>query len=112
VDWLRTNGSAEALLATRFAVPDTVLLEEVSSPSEDGWSAVVRRLHRTDGPGWQHELDELAAALLAGCRGALPLEDLVTLLSFAHDQPLDALISAALPVVRDLVRHGMLVPVQ
>jgi methylase of polypeptide subunit release factors len=110
VDWLRAHGGAEDLLATRFAVPETVLLEEVSAPAEDGWTSVVRRLHRTDGPGWQHELDELAAALLAGCRGALPLEDLVSLLAFAHDQPADALAAAALPVVRDLVRHGMLVP--
>ena len=110
VEWLRANGSAEALLATRFTVPESVLLEEVSSPDEQGWTAVVRRLHRQDGPGWQHELDEVAAALLAGCRGALPLEDLVTLLAFAHDQPVDGLIANALPVVRDLVRHGMLKP--
>ncbi|WNV83677.1 class I SAM-dependent methyltransferase [Umezawaea sp. Da 62-37] len=110
VDWLRANGSAESLLATRFTVPESVLLEEVSSPAEEGWTAVVRRLHRQDGPGWQHELDEVAAALLSGCRGALPLEDLVTLLAFAHDQPLDGLIANALPVVRDLVRHGMLRP--
>ena len=70
-----------SLLATRFTVPDGVLLEEVSAPAEEGWEAVVRRLHRTDGPGWQHELDETAARLLAGFRGALPLSDLVTLLA-------------------------------
>ncbi|WP_209616092.1 DUF7782 domain-containing protein [Saccharothrix coeruleofusca] len=110
VDWLRRNGSAESLLATRFTVPDTVVLEEVSEPSDEGWQAVVRRLHRTDGPGWQHEVDATAAALLAGFRGALPLEDLVTLLAYAHDLPVDALVEAALPVVRDLVRHGMVVP--
>lgn len=112
VDWLRANGSAESLLATRFTVPESVLLEEVSSPAEDGWTSVVRRLHRQDGPGWQHELDEVAAALLGGCRGTLPLEDLVTLLAFAHDLPEEGLAEAALPVVRDLVRHGMLAPVQ
>lgn len=110
VDWLRANGSAERLLSTRFVVPPTVMLEEVSEPAEDGWQSVVRRLHRTDGPGWQHEVDALAAALLAGCRGALPLEDLLYLLSFGHDQPVDELVAAALPVVRDLVRHGMVVP--
>ena len=110
VAWLRAHGSPESLLGTRFAVPPTVLLEQVSEPTEEGWSAVVRRLHRTDGPGWQHEVDELAAALLAGCRGALPLGDLVALLAVAHDQPVDGLAAAALPVVRDLVRHGMLLP--
>ena len=105
VAWLRDHD--DALLRTRFTVPPTVLLEEVSEPREDGWSAVVRRLHRTDGPGWQHELDEPTAKLLAGCRGALPLEDLLALLEFAYGA-ID--VAAALPVVRDLVRHGMLVP--
>ena len=109
VAWLRATDNAR-LLATRFTVPETVLLEEVSAPSEEGWEAVVRRLHRVDGPGWTHELDETAAKLLAGFRGALPLEDLVTLLAYAHDLDADALAEAALPIVRDLVRHGMVVP--
>ncbi|MFD7656672.1 methyltransferase [Actinosynnema sp. NPDC059797] len=109
VAWLRAHDNDD-LLKTRFAVPPTVLLEEVSEPSEDGWEAVVRRLHRTDGPGWQHELDETAARLLAGFRGALPLEDLITLLAYAQDLDADALAAAALPVVRELVRHGMVVP--
>ncbi|MEU5692764.1 methyltransferase [Actinosynnema sp. NPDC020468] len=110
VAWLRANGSAEKLLATRFAVPDTVVLEDVSAPADEGWESVVRRLHRTDGPGWQHELDEVATALLAGCRGVLTLEDLITLLAYAHDLPQEPLTEAALGVVRDLVRHGMVVP--
>jgi hypothetical protein len=115
VDWLRAHGSPDALLAQRFEVPPSVVLEEVSSPAspdEDGWTTLVRRLHRTDGPGWQHELDELAVALLAGCRGALPLDDLLILLATAHEAPVDALAAVALPAVRSLVLHGMLVPVQ
>ena len=35
--------------------------------------------------------------------------ELVELLAFAHDRPADALVSAALPAVRELVRHGLLV---
>ena len=110
VSWLREHGSAEKLLATRFLVPPTVMLEAVSEPGDEGWLPVVRRLHRTDGPGWQHEVDELAAALLAGCRGALPLGDLLHLLAYGHGQSVDDLERAALPIVRDLVRHGMVVP--
>jgi len=106
VAWLRRHG--DDLMRTRFTVPPSVVLEEVAMPAEDGWATVVRRLHRTDGPGWQHELDEPTTKLLAGCRGALPLEDLLALLEFAYAD-LDP--AAALPVVRDLVLHGMLVPV-
>lgn len=105
VAWLRDND--KSLLQTRFTVPETVVLEEVSSHGEDGWAPVVRRLHRMDGPGWQHEVDEPTAKLLAGCQGGLPLEDLLALLEYAYGE-LDT--DAALPIVRDLVRHGMLIP--
>ncbi|QWF77450.1 class I SAM-dependent methyltransferase [Amycolatopsis sp. CA-230715] len=108
VAWLRAN--ADGLLDTPFLVPPTVLLERVDTPGDEGWETSVRRLHRTDGPGWQHEVDELAAALLAGCRGALPLTDLISLLAVAHGQDEDELADAALPMIRELVRHGMVVP--
>ncbi|MEC3974766.1 DUF7782 domain-containing protein [Amycolatopsis sp. H20-H5] len=108
VDWLRGNG--DSLLDVRFVVPPTVLLESVGEPGDEGWETTIRRLHRTDGPGWQHEVDELATRLLAGCRGALPLEDLIELLAASQGMAADELAAAALPVVRELVRHGMLVP--
>ena len=105
VAWLRANGGE--LASTRFVVPSSVVLEEVSSPGDEGWEPVVRRLHRMDGPGWQHEVDEPTARLLAGCRGALPLSDLLALLEVVYGG-IDT--EAALPIVRDLVLHGMLVP--
>ncbi|MFE0028532.1 methyltransferase [Amycolatopsis sp. NPDC059021] len=108
VEWLRHNG--DSLLDVRFRVPPTVLLESVGEPGEEGWETTIRRLHRTDGPGWQHEVDELATRLLAGCQGVLPLEDLIELLAAAQGLESDELTAAALPVVRELVRHGMLVP--
>jgi methylase of polypeptide subunit release factors len=105
VTWLRDNG--EKLAQARLAVPPTVVLEAVSAAGDDGWAPLVRRLHRTDGPGWQHEIDEPTQTLLAGCRGALPLEDVLTLLELAYPGVDPA---SALPVVRDLVLHGMLRP--
>jgi hypothetical protein len=111
VDWLRAH--ERDLMDTAFVVPPTVLLERVDEPGDEGWSTTVRRLHRTDGPGWQHELDEMAAALLGGCAGAqgtLPLSDLLGLLAVGHGQALSELTEAALPIVTELVRHGMLVP--
>ncbi|WP_216205726.1 DUF7782 domain-containing protein [Amycolatopsis aidingensis] len=109
-DWLRAHG--QDLPSATLVVPDTVMLERIDEPTDEGWTTAIRRLHRTDGPGWQHELDELAAALLAGCRGALPLSDLLGLLAAAHDQPVDELTATALPIVTELVRHGMLLPAE
>ncbi|MFC4001008.1 methyltransferase [Prauserella oleivorans] len=110
VAWLREHEahSDEALLGTAFRVPDTVVLERIEAVGDEGWATTVRRLHRTDGPGWQHEVDELTAALLAGCRGVLPLSDLLDLLAAAHGEDPETLRESALPVVRELVRHGML----
>lgn len=107
VAWLRSHPD---LLDIRFTVPPSVVLEQIGSPGDEGWETTQRRLHRIDGPGWQHEVDALAAALLAGCRGILPLGDLLGLLSAAHGEPVGTLVDAALPMVRELVRHGMLVP--
>jgi methylase of polypeptide subunit release factors len=105
VAWLRDH--EKSLLQTRLTLASTVVLEEVSSSGEEGWEPVVRRLHRMDGPGWQHEIDEPTAKLLAGCRGRVPLEDLLALLEYAIG-PVEW--DSALAIVRDLVRHGMLVP--
>ncbi|PWW58492.1 DUF7782 domain-containing protein [Actinokineospora spheciospongiae] len=112
VAWLRAHASAEALLAATYVVAPTVVLERVAEPGDDGWREVVRRLHRTDGPGWQQETDELVTALLAGCRGALPMGELLALLAAGHGVPAGEVVAAAVPVVADLVTHGMLLPVE
>ncbi|OQO94010.1 SAM-dependent methyltransferase [Saccharomonospora piscinae] len=106
VAWLRHH--ADDLLDATYRVPDTVALERVDAPGDDGWTTTVRRLHRGDGPGWTHELDELTATLLAGCRGALPMADLLELLAAAHGEDAATLRNAARPLVAELVRHGML----
>ncbi len=110
VDWLRAHAGDGALLGARLAVADGVVLQTWSEPGDDGWAAAGSSVARMDGPRWRHEVDGPAAALLAGCRGALPLGELLELLSYAHDRPVDALVAATLPAVRELVRHGLLVP--
>jgi hypothetical protein len=98
------------LLDARLTLAPSVLLERWSEAGPEGWAEVGASVVRRDGPRWRHEVDGPAAALLAGCQGALPLAELVELLAVAHDRPVDALVSATLPAVRELVRHGLLVP--
>jgi hypothetical protein len=110
VDWLRTHASDEALLGARLRVADGVVLERHATAGEEGWVPAGVAVARSEGPRWRHEVDEPGAALLAGCRGVLPLGELVALLALAHDRPVDALVAAALTAVREMVRHGLLVP--
>ncbi len=111
VDWLRAHAADDdALLRARLSLAPSVTLESWSEPGEEGWTEVGAAVARRDGPLWRHEVDAPAAALLAGCRGALALRELVELLAVAHDRPTDALVAATLPAVRELVRHGLLVP--
>lgn len=91
----------------------TPALTRVSVPGEHGgWEPVVQRLHRGGGPRWEHETDELGASLLAGMRrGGLPLGELVALLEVARGEPAGSLVPGAVALARDLLRHGLVVPV-
>lgn len=59
---------------------------------------------------WELEVDEAVAGLVAGCTGDTPLTVLLQLLASAVESPVDQIIEALLPVVRDLVECGFLVP--
>ncbi|TQM31675.1 DUF7059 domain-containing protein [Nocardia bhagyanarayanae] len=113
--WLRTVASDEKHAWTaRFAVEPTTALERVSLPGSDGWAERVARLHRGDGPRWQHEVDETTIALVAGMRpDGLPLYELVELLALAHgaEEVTPEFAADALTVVTGLVRHGLIAPV-
>ena len=108
--WLR-NGD---VLGARFAVAPATALERVHLPGDDGWREVVTRLHRGDGPHWQHEIDDLGARLVAGMRAdGLPLSELIDLLALATTGETASadLIAAAVELTRALVRHGLILPV-
>ncbi|MCD2189810.1 DUF7782 domain-containing protein [Actinomycetospora soli] len=106
VAWLRTHDLRDEPLVA----PPTTALERGYTGSDEGWRRIGGTLVRLDGPQWRHDLDELGESLLAGCRGHLPLADLLGLLAVAHGRDAEELTAAALPVVRDLFLHGLLVP--
>ncbi|MEV0946411.1 methyltransferase [Rhodococcus sp. NPDC049939] len=109
VAWLREHD----VLTARFRVDESTALERVFLPSEDGWNQVVARLHRGGGPAWQHEVDDLLAALVAGMSGgSLELGELIELLAIAHDVDAEVLALSAVPVVQSLVRHGLVLPTE
>ena len=96
-----------ALLAAKLSTAP-VLLEEQSLPGPDGWQMVGAAVRRPGGPGAVLGVDEVSRALLAGCRGEVPLGMLIELLATHHGVDTDALAEAALPVVRDAIGRGIL----
>ncbi len=108
--WLREHDD-RALLAATLSLSPAALLEERSLPHPDGWATVYRVLRRAGGPGAYLQLDEWTKALMAGCRGQVPLHVLIDLLASAHGFDPAALAEAALPAVRHAVTRGLLHPV-
>ncbi|WP_280386808.1 DUF7059 domain-containing protein [Nocardia wallacei] len=112
--WLRAVAGDENLAWTsRFEVDPATALERVALPGAEGWEQQVVRLHRGDGPRWQHEVDDTAAALMAGMRAdGLPLQELVELLAIGHTgtTATPEFRASALAVTTGLVRHGLIHP--
>ncbi|MEU7766109.1 methyltransferase [Nocardia sp. NPDC049190] len=113
--WLRAVAADENLAwSSRFVVDPATALERVALPGPEGWAPAVVRVHRGDGPRWQHEVDETTVSLLAGMRAdGLPLYELIELLALAHgsDAVTAEFAADALSVVAGLVRHGLVRPV-
>lgn len=121
-DELVTGPEADAFFARRAYLRDTsdgrllaarlstapVFLEEQSLPGPDGWQQVGAAVRRPGGPAAVMAVDEVMRALLAGCRGEVPLGVLIELLATHHGVDADALASAALPEVREAIGRGIL----
>lgn len=104
--YLADTGDDELLAARLSTAP--VFLEEQSLPGPDGWQRVGAAVTRPGGPAAVLGVDEVSTALLAGCRGEVPLGTLLDLLATVHGVDAAALAQAALPVVREAIGRGIL----
>nr|VDG63475.1 protoporphyrinogen oxidase [Streptococcus thermophilus] len=116
MDWLRT-ATADDILDSRFTVRPGVALEDVAVADTEtgmGFAPQVKRLTRTDGPRFSHDIDDAVAAIVSGLNpDGLPLRDIVSI--FAASRGLDnaneeTLTHQAASVVVDLIRHGLVLP--
>ncbi|WP_347954593.1 DUF7059 domain-containing protein [Gordonia aichiensis] len=105
-DFLRESSDAD-LLASRLST-SPVFLETQSLPGADGWQQVSAAVTRPGGPGAVLPVDEVLTALLAGCRGQVPLAALIALLADFHGVDADALAQAAMPSIREAIARGIL----
>ncbi len=105
-EYLHDTTDTQQLGARLSTAP--VFLEEQSLPGPDGWQTVGAAVRRPGGPGAVLGVDEVSRALLAGCRGEVPLGMLLDLLAAHHGVDGDALAEAALPVIREAIGRGIL----
>lgn len=99
--------SDDMLLAARLSTAP-VFLEAQSLPGPEGWQEVGAAVRRPGGPAAVIGVDAVLRALLAGCRGEVPLGTLIQLLATHHGVDTDALAEAALPEVREAIGRGIL----
>ncbi|WP_235683590.1 DUF7782 domain-containing protein [Mycolicibacterium fluoranthenivorans] len=104
--YLRDTTDADLLAARLSTAP--VILEERSLPGPDGWQQVSAAVRRPGGPAAVIGVDDVLRALLAGCRGEVPLGTLLQLLATHHGVDADALAEAALPEIREAIGRGIL----
>ena len=104
--WAGSGALRRAATARLSTAP--VFLEEQSLPGPEGWQEVGAAVRRPGGPAAVIGVDEVLRALLAGCRGEVPLGTLLQLLAAHHGVDSDALAEAALPEVREAIGRGIL----
>lgn len=105
--WLATHTDAE-VLASRFRRADGVVRVQYDVAGPEGWRPDLVGLRQTVGMCWELAADDAIAGLVAACDATVPLRVLVEVLATTTGLATDAVASAVLPVVRDLVGRGFL----
>ncbi|WP_083650546.1 methyltransferase [Corynebacterium sp. CNJ-954] len=122
-EWL-THQDAEDILDSRFQLRPGLARENVglaqsgtagdegTVPRTDpGFRPETIRITRTDGPGFSHDIDEALSSVLAGLAPhGLSLRDVAGLYCAVNDLDDDEFTRALVPLIVDLVRHGMVLP--
>ncbi len=117
--WLAET-DADRLLDARFQVRPGLARETVELATigtEDipavGFHPEVLRLTRTEGPRYSHEIDAPLSAVIAGLSPqGLSLRDTAELYCAVNGLDEDEFTTALVPLVVDLVRHGLVLPVE
>ncbi len=117
--WLRDR-DADGILGARYRVRPGVAVERVElagagEAPEQGFSPAALRLTRTDGPRWSHDTDDAIVRILSALTPDAPLSavlDIMAMLGALPEDGLDDVKDALVPVIVDLVRHGLVLPAE
>ncbi len=107
--WLARTGDTDLLGAVLRAAPGLVR-ERADVLGPQGWADGAQRLRQSFAMRWAVDTDDAVAAVVAACDGRTPLTRAVDLLAAALGRPADDVATALIPVVRDLLGRGFLLP--
>lgn len=109
--WLAATDDA-AILASRLRAAPDVVRERTEVLSSDGWRTAASSLRQGSAMRWQVDVDDAVAGVVGACDGVRVLAEPVAVLAAALSRPVAEVTAALLPVVRDLVGRGFLVPAE
>jgi methylase of polypeptide subunit release factors len=105
------RGASDArLLETPLRLAPDVRLMVQSEAHENAWQPAAAQLRQTAGFLWAGNIDSNAAALLARCDGAHPFQYAIASLAAELNIAPERLAPSCLPLARQLVRRGFLLP--
>lgn len=107
--WL-TSVSMQQLLATRLTAAPELVRSTHCLLTAEGWQPALVQLRQSGGLRWEIEVDDAVAALVAACTGNTQLGVVLSVLAAAVSAATEEVTSALLPVVRDLIERGFIVP--
>jgi methylase of polypeptide subunit release factors len=107
--WLASHTDA-ALLGTALRSAPDLIRARFDLHSEDGWTSARTELRQSHGMRWELETDDAIAAIVGACSGATPLLVPVQVLAASLGLDPDEVSNAVVPVIRDLIARGFLMP--
>ncbi len=110
--WVARHTDAALLDSVLAAAPDLVRERADLLSGDAGWATAASTLRQSHGMRWSVDVDDSIAALVAGCDGQRPLRLPLLALAAALGRNTQEVAAAALPVVRDLVARGFLIPTE
>jgi hypothetical protein len=102
---------ATPLLDQRLIAHPRLQLRQDALRGATGWEVEVQTLVQDGGLRWDHQVDPIVVALVAGCDGTATVRQQLGVLAAAYDTPVEQLLAAAPLVIGPLVEHGLLEPV-
>lgn len=87
-----------------------VVLDRTLDAGPDGWQVIAQRVRQSAGLRRSAPIDDIAAALVAGCDGTRTVADLLAVLAMAYGVPIPEITAQADAVLRGLLTDGYLEP--